>query len=64
MHTRRTVVELFALCANHAADGRSHRRTPAAAAATKPDAKIPTEQKRDPADIALDRRIKGICRGC
>jgi hypothetical protein len=47
-------------------DARSLRRAPKATQATlvKPDAKIPTEQKRDPADIALDRKIKGICRGC
>jgi hypothetical protein len=48
------------------ANARSLRRAPKAtqAATVKPDAKIPTEQKRDPADIALDRKIKGICHGC
>jgi len=30
----------------------------------RPDGKPVVEQKRDPADIALDRRMKGICRGC
>jgi hypothetical protein len=32
-------------------------------ATTKPDAQTPVEMKRDPADIALDRKIKGICKG-
>jgi hypothetical protein len=49
---------------------RTHHRTakPAAAPTTgaavavKP-ANVP-EKDRDPADIALDRKIKGICRGC
>jgi hypothetical protein len=60
------VIVVVALCATTAADARSDRRAPNGPAATlkKPDAKIPVEQKRDPADIALDRRIKGICRGC
>jgi hypothetical protein len=56
-----------ALCATHAVDAQTHHRTPkrsAAAATTKPDAKIPVETNRDPADVALDRRIKGICKGC
>lgn len=63
---RLVVVFSFALCATNAAQARSHRRNPepTAGVATKPDAKIPAEQKRDPADIALDRKIKGICRGC
>ena len=30
----------------------------------KSDRKPLVEQKRDPADVALDRWIKGICRGC
>jgi hypothetical protein len=33
-------------------------------ATTKPDAQIPVEMKGDPTDIALDRKIKGICKGC
>jgi hypothetical protein len=66
MITRLMLVVSFALCATNAAHARSHRRNPepTAGVATKPDAKIPTEQKRDPADVALDRKIKGICRGC
>ena len=48
------------------ADARRHhgaRSTPQEAV-MKSDGKPIVEQKRDPADIALDRRIKGICRGC
>jgi hypothetical protein len=60
-------VVLVALCATHAVIARSHRQAPkstAPAATTKPDAKIPVEPNRDPADVALDRKIKGICKGC
>jgi hypothetical protein len=47
------------------AHARSHRHAPkpAAASAVAKPANIP-EKDRDPADIALDRKIKGICRGC
>jgi hypothetical protein len=58
---------LVVLCATHAVVARTHHRAPksaAPAAATKIDAKIPVEKNRDPADVALDRRIKGICRDC
>jgi hypothetical protein len=50
-----------------AVNARTHYRAPkitAPASATKSNAKIPVETNRDPADIALDRRIKGICKGC
>jgi hypothetical protein len=60
-------IAVVALCATHAVIARSHHRAPkstAPAATTKPDAKIPAEPNRDPADIALDRKIKGICNGC
>jgi hypothetical protein len=60
-------VLLVALCATHAVIARSHRRAPkstAPAAATKAETKIPVERNRDPADVALDRKIKGICKGC
>jgi hypothetical protein len=60
-------VLLVALGATHAVIARSHHRAPkstAPAATTTPDAKIPVEPNRDPADIALDRKIKGICKGC
>jgi hypothetical protein len=60
-------IMVVALCATHAVDARTHHRGPKTAApvaTTKPDAKIPIETNRDPADLALDRKIKGICRGC
>jgi hypothetical protein len=48
---------------------RTHQRaakapvaTVAAPGAVKP-ANVP-EKDRDPADVALDQKIKGICRGC
>jgi hypothetical protein len=58
---------VVALSATHAVDARTHHRAlraTAPAAATKSDTKIPVELKRDPADVALDRKIKGICKGC
>jgi hypothetical protein len=58
---------VVALCATHAVFARSHHRAPktnATASATKSDAKIPVESNRDPEDVALDRKIKGICKGC
>jgi hypothetical protein len=45
------------------ASSRTERTAPAATT-TKPDTKIPVETNRDPADVALDRKIKGICKGC
>jgi hypothetical protein len=51
----------------HPAAARTHHRalkTAASPAGNKPDVKIPVEMKRDPADVALDRKIKGICHGC
>jgi hypothetical protein len=62
----RLTILVVALCATHAVAAGTHHRTPkrtAPVATTKPDAKIPVEVKRDPADVALDRKIKGICRG-
>jgi hypothetical protein len=56
-----------ALCGTHAVDARTHHRAPKAVgsvAATRPDAKISDETNRDPADVALDRKIKSICKGC
>jgi hypothetical protein len=58
---------VVAFCATHAVYARSHHRAPKTTApvtTTKPDAKISVETNRDPADVALDRKIKGICRGC
>ncbi|KGT81734.1 hypothetical protein MA20_03175 [Bradyrhizobium japonicum] len=31
---------------------------------SQPGANPPAERPRDPADIALDKKIKSICRGC
>jgi len=48
---------------NDAHASHRHASKPAAASAVAKPANIP-EKNRDPADIALDRKIKGICRGC
>lgn len=44
----------------------THHRTlkRSAPAATTTEVGSPPEKNRDPADVALDRQIKGICRGC
>jgi hypothetical protein len=58
-------ITVAALSATHTVVARTHHHPPqstAPAAATKIDANIPQEKNRDPADVALDRRIKGICR--
>jgi hypothetical protein len=57
------VISLWAI---HPVAARTHHRAPktTAQATTKPDVKIPVEMKRDPADVALDRKIKAICNGC
>jgi hypothetical protein len=61
---------VIALAAASPISARTHHRavkptealTTEAPVAVKP-ANVP-EQDRDPADIALDEKIKGICRGC
>ena len=70
------VIMLIALAANPAVLARARNRAPKAAAATSvaktsaapapADAKPQNtpEKDRNPADVALDRKIKGICRGC
>jgi hypothetical protein len=65
------MIIVIALCATRAVVARNHHRVPknTAPAATKADipqekAYIPREKNRDPADVALDRKIRGICRGC
>jgi hypothetical protein len=68
------VIMLIALVANPTVFARARHRTPKAAVATSAtttrsapaDAKPQNtpEKDRDPADVALDRKIKGICRGC
>jgi hypothetical protein len=52
---------VVALCATHERIIAHRKRT--VTVATKPEANIPVEKNRDTADVALDRRIKGICRG-
>jgi hypothetical protein len=61
-----SVIAITALCATHAVAAKTHHRGSRATtpAATRSDAQIPVETKRDPADIALDCKIKGICNGC
>jgi hypothetical protein len=68
------VIMLIALAANPAASARTRNRVPKVPAVTSvaetsaapADAKPQNtpEKDRDPADVALDRKIKGICRGC
>jgi hypothetical protein len=68
------VILLIALAANPTVSARARHRAPKAAAAPSAattsaapaDAKPQNtpEKDRDPADVALDRKIKGICRGC
>jgi hypothetical protein len=58
---------VLALCATHAVFARTHHRGPkrtSTAVETKTGVAIPAEQNRDPEDIALDHKIRGICRGC
>jgi hypothetical protein len=58
---------VVALFATHAVFARTHHRAPkktGPAATITTEATSPPEKNRDPADVALDRRIKGICRGC
>jgi hypothetical protein len=65
--SRTLLIAVVGLCAAHAVVARTHHRAPKSTApvsATKIEANIPQEKNRDPADVALDRRIKGICRGC
>ncbi len=59
------LIAAVAFCATYAADARSHHRAakPVAAPAAPKPANVP-EEKRDPADIALDRKIKGIRQEC
>jgi hypothetical protein len=60
-------IMVVALFTTHAVFARTHHRAPkrtVQAATTTTEATSPAEKNRDPADVALDRRIKGICRGC
>jgi hypothetical protein len=61
------MIIVIALYATNAAGARTHHRASkntALPVATKPVANIPQEKNRDPADVALDHKIKGICNGC
>jgi hypothetical protein len=64
------VIVAVTLCATVPVVARTHHRVPKQAPpaakqgpVTEPSANVP-EKNRDPEDVALDRRIKGICRGC
>jgi hypothetical protein len=58
-------ITLVALCATRAVDARTHRAAKSSASvATRATMTSSPEKNRDPADVALDRKIKGICRGC
>jgi hypothetical protein len=66
MRTFLTIMAV-ALFTTHAVFARSHHHAPKGTvptAAPKTEATSPPEKNRDPADVALDRQIKGICRGC
>jgi hypothetical protein len=59
-------IMVVALFTTHAVFARTHHRAPKriVPATTTTEATSPAEKNRDPADVALDRQIKGICRGC
>ena len=65
MRSALVIIAAVALCAANGASARSHHRAPKAVAqpATTNSANVP-EKNRHPDDVALDRKIKGICRGC
>ncbi|KRQ17262.1 hypothetical protein AOQ71_03545 [Bradyrhizobium manausense] len=58
---------IAALALNEPAEARHHRQHahPVASGTGEPNATKPAAgTPRDPADIALERKIKSICRGC
>jgi hypothetical protein len=58
-------IVLVALCATRGIDARTHRALKRTAPTATVSPKItPSEAPRDPEDVAIDRRIKGICKGC
>jgi hypothetical protein len=67
---RSLLLVVIALLAASPVSARTHHRAakPAAAPTTEAPAAVKSanvpEKDRDPEDIALDRKIKGICRGC
>ena len=57
-------IALIAFGMAQSAQARSHHHaSKPTAPVTTPAANVP-EKDRDPADLAIDRRIKGICKGC
>jgi hypothetical protein len=55
-------IMMVALFTTQAVFARTHHRAPkrtVTAATTKTEATSPAEKNRDPADVALDHRIKG-----
>jgi hypothetical protein len=61
------IVVIAAFAFDEPAEARHHRQHthPLAAAAGEPNStKAAADPSRDPADIALEKKIKSICRGC
>jgi hypothetical protein len=59
-------IATVALCATASVDAQTHHRSSKVKEPVMvgtPTANVP-EKNRDPADVALDRKIKGICKGC
>jgi hypothetical protein len=61
MYTRKAYATREALCRRRAS--RTTNRAPPAVE-QRTTAKPTGDQPRDPADIALEKKIKSICRGC
>jgi hypothetical protein len=61
---RLLTIAVVAVCPTKGVNAQTHHSASntTAPVAAKPDVKIPVK-RLDPADIALDRKIKGICRG-
>jgi len=59
-----TIAALLPVAAG--AKSKRHDASSQTSRAAKPQgsAEIAADQRRDPADIALDKKIKSICRGC
>ncbi|MDA9409562.1 hypothetical protein XH80_23255 [Bradyrhizobium sp. CCBAU 45384] len=58
---------IAALVLNEPAEARHHRQHthPVASATGEPNSpKLAVDSPRDPADKALEKKIKSICRGC
>jgi len=58
-------IMVVVLCATQTAAARTHRVPKISApVAKKVGVTSSPEKNRHPEDVALDRKIKGICRGC